>query len=574
MYVPEAPPTIRAKDNYASQRIELFNSMYSARQPYEAVWQDIADNVVPHRTQFNQVRPTNKALINDIKIYDGTPVAALNLYASGSQGYLLSSSYKWFSLRIPDERLMDDRQVRIWLSIVEQVLYGLIQRSNFYKEMYMMFKDGGGLGTATVYTYFDPVTRRAWFNTLHPKEIFIAEDDNGQVNTVARHFTMTARRMYERFKDDTLDPDIIEDAKDDNESGNDHEILHIVQERIDYDARKQDSKNMRYESCYIDMEHESTIREGGFPVNPYGVWRVEKASDEVYGRGPGWTALADIKALYQYVKTDIHAAQLEVDPVLDVPAERLNDIKYVPGGRNSYEDPNRTVKRINPSINLRAGLDREERKQRIIEKHFLVDFFMMMSQAQREMTATEIRQRQEEKAVMLGPHITGLNQDILDKQMDVLFRAAWDNGMIPQPPDILKQAGHIEVDYQGPLAQAQRSFFKTEPYRSVMRDITGMVQAISPVAPGVASGMLDNYNWDYITREMSKGDGLPEEAIMDEKIRDKIRQQRAQQQMAQAQAAQMSQVGKAAPGLNQPVQEGSILAQIAGQAASATGQGQ
>jgi hypothetical protein len=84
--------------------------------------------------------------------------------------------------------------------------------------------------------------------------------------------------------------------------------------------------------------------------------------------------------------------------------------------------------------------------------------------------------------------------------------------------------------------------------------------------------MLDNYNWDFITREMSKGDGLPEEAIMDEKVRDAIRQQRAQEAQQAAQAQRMEQMGKAVPGLNQPVEKGSVLEQIGQQAAAATGQ--
>ena len=174
--------TVRSKDRYASDKLSMFSTMKSIREPFEEVWEEIGANVVPNRTRFD-IGYTKKGQKNDLEIYDGTPVAALNLYASGSQGYLLSSSYKWFSLRIPNERLMDVRDVRIWLSIVEQVIYGLIQRSNFYKEMYMLFKDGGSIGTATIYSYFDPGTKRAWFNTLHPKEVFISEDDNGEVNT-------------------------------------------------------------------------------------------------------------------------------------------------------------------------------------------------------------------------------------------------------------------------------------------------------------------------------------------------------------------------------------------------------
>ena len=48
--------------------------------------------------------------------------------------------------------------------------------------------------------------------------------------------------------------------------------------------------------------------------------------------------------------------------------------------------------------------------------------------------------------------------------------------------------------------------------------------------------MLDNYNWDYITREMSKANGLPEEALMDEKMVERIRAIRLQIQKQKEQA--------------------------------------
>ena len=78
-----------------------------------------------------------------------------SVIASGTEGYLLSSAFKWFGLSVPDERLMDDRQVRMWLSHVEQVLYGLIRRSNFYRQMVEMFMDGGSFGTATMFMYWE-----------------------------------------------------------------------------------------------------------------------------------------------------------------------------------------------------------------------------------------------------------------------------------------------------------------------------------------------------------------------------------------------------------------------------------
>jgi hypothetical protein len=546
----------------ATDLLEEFHRLKEDRRNFEEVWDEIAENVMPHRTSFMQ--PEERGKRNDAEIYDGTPIGALNMYASGSQGYLLSSSFKWFGLRVPEERLMNVREVRMWLNIVEQILYGLIQRSNFYKQMYEMFRDGGSIGTATVYTYFDPGTNRAWFLNRHPKEIYLAEDDNQEVDTVFRHFTMTNKRLVERFSEngDSLDKEISNAYDLPGEKYEELEVLHVVKPRPHWNPKKMDKRAKRWASYYVDIEHETIIREGGYDVLPYGVWRVEKNSEETYGRGPGWTALADIKGLYSYARTDISQAQLIVNPPRDIPKERKGQIRYVPGGSNYYEDVNRTVNLMAVSPNMRVGLDREERKQKIIEKAFMVDFFMMMAQADKEMTATEIRRRQEEKAIMLGPHITGLNQDVLDRIIDRLFRDAWDAGLLPRPPQaLLASGGHIEVDYMGPLAQAQRAHFQTEPYRQTLGDIMGMAQ----MAPQV----LDNYNFDYISRQMAKGNGIPEEALVEEKIVEKVRAARAQQQAQAAAAEKMKTLGQAVPGLNQPVQSGSVLESLN----AASGQG-
>ena len=535
--------------------LDEFHRLQEDRRNFDDGWDEIAENVLPHRVGFH--RPEDRGKRNDYLIYDGTPMSALNMYAAGSQGYLLSASFKWFGLRVPEERLMGDRQVRMWLSAVEQVLYGLIQRSNFYKQMFEMFRDGGAFGTATVYTYFDPVSQRSWFLNRHPKEIYVAEDGNDEVDTVCRHYVMTNKQMAENFKedDDHLNKEILDNADKNSEKYDEIEVLHFVKPRPNWDPGKMDKKAKRWASVYVDVEHEEIIREGGYDVMPYGVWRVEKSSEEAYGRGPGWTALADIKGLYQYVKTDLNQSQLMINPPLDIPKERKGDIRYVPGGRNYYQDAARKVEIMPVSANIRVGLDREERKQKIIERTFMVDFFMMMAQADKEMTATEIRRRQEEKAIMLGPHITGLNQDVLDRIIDRLFRDAWDAGLLPPPPRVLAESGgHIEVDYMGPLAQAQRAYFKTEPYRQTLGDIMGMAQ-MNP-------GILDNFNFDYIAREMAKGNGTPEEALVEEKIVQKIRAARAQQQAQAAAAEKMKTMGQAVPGLNQKVEEGSILESI------------
>ena len=54
--------------------------------------------------------------------------------------------------------------------------------------------------------------------------------------------------------------------------------------------------------------------EGGFTSFPYSIARYVTAPEEIYGRSPAMTALADIKMLNEMSKTDIRAVHKLVDP--------------------------------------------------------------------------------------------------------------------------------------------------------------------------------------------------------------------------------------------------------------------
>jgi len=546
--------------------------LQARRRDWEDVWEDIVSYVVPWRTGFTDDSPKQGQRHDDL-IYDGTPLAALENYASGMQGYLLSAHQNWFGIEPENERLSQDRQSRMWLAYVERVMYSLFLRSNFYRAMHEMFKDGGGPGTATLYTEAIPERKSVWFSCRHPREIYCFHNKREDVTVTDRYYRMTNSQILEAWakdKDATLDDSFATNF--DKNPYAEHFILHTVRERKDYDPKKEDKTGKRFESVYIDMEHKAVVKEEGYRSNPYNVWRNERSSDEDYGRGPGWRALADVISLNQYVKTDVTAAQLRVNPPLNIPEEQAGDVEWFPGGRNYYSELNRWVNPSETRIDLRAGLDREERKQKSIERHYLVDFFLMMANAEKEMTAQEVRRRTEEKAIMLGPVITGLNQDVLEPLISRVYALAIEMKLIPPAPDqLVKFGGSLQIVYKGPLVQAQESFFQQEPYRRTLQDIAGLLLMDKS---GTTYKILDNFDWDYWARSLAKSNGLPEEVLIEDKIVQQARQQRAQQQAQDQQAAQLQTIGRAAPGLGKAPEEGSILDGMAKQGARQQGQPQ
>jgi hypothetical protein len=155
------------------------------------------------------------------------------------------------------------------------------------------------------------------------------------------------------------------------------------------------------------------------------------------------------------------------------------------------------------------------------------------------MTATEVMERQAEKAAVLGTIIGRVSSEFLDPVIDLTFDYAMKGKRLPPPPPefakaMIQSGGRIEVDYLGPLAQAQKKFHVTQ-------GATQSIQAIAPIMqmnPNVA----DLINWDQLVMEMLRSYGMPQKAVNDLRDVAKIRQQKAaqqQQMMAMQQEQQL-----------------------------------
>ena len=78
--------------------------------------------------------------------------------------------------------------------------------------------------------------------------------------------------------------------------------------------------------------------------------------------------------------------------------------------------------------------------------------------------------------------------------------------------------------------------------------------------------MLDNFDFDEITRDMARNDGLPARWLMDEEMVAQTRAQRAQAAQAQAQAEQMERQAAAIGKVGGVKQDSAIAQMIPGMA--------
>ena len=163
-----------------------------------------------------------------------------------------------------------------------------------------------------------------------------------------------------------------------------------------------------------------------------------------------------------------------------------------------------------------------------INSAFYSDLFMMISEQNQAMTATEVAERHEEKMLMLGPVVERLNNELLDPLLETVFERLLIAGLLPPPPPEL--AGHdLNIEYVSMLAQAQKAIAVNGIDRFVSN--LGQIAAVKPT-------VLDKFDADYWADVYSDKLGLDPALIVSGQQLALIRQQRAAQaQQAQQQTA-------------------------------------
>jgi hypothetical protein len=524
-----------AKDK-TQKRDDLLNMvkhLKSNREPWEDQWKDITNYIVPRRAA-REVAERSKSKKRTVPLYSDVAIEALQLLADGFQGHLVSPATSWFRYNLEDEEIAKKiPQVRHWLDKAEKAAYNILNASNFYEVISEAFIDGGSIGWATVYSQPSKDRSRMVFSARHWEEIYIAEDAEGEVDTVVRRYSITGRQMLQEFDEEKIPKDILNICKDNPYKP--QIILHIVMPREERDPEKKDSANMPWASIYM-TEAGDVLRESGYKLMPYAVWRWRKNSDEEYGRGPGGDCIGSVKMLNQIMRSTGKQIQFEAEPMYKAAKKDKGRFKIIPNTIN-YLDNNSMLEKIDHGAMTNSRMQIIQHETDRIQSMFKVDFFLMLARAERQMTATEVAERQGEKASVLGAIIGRLNTDLLDKIQEQVFQFGLDSGKIPPyPPELAEflQGKAIQVDYTGPLAQIQRQYHRTR----------GINQGLALAAPFIQMDptAMDNINVDKTVRNILIETGWDSETIRDEKEVVMIRQQRAEQQAAMQQA-QMEQAG-------------------------------
>ena len=503
----------------AKELKDNLSRLQTKRQNWESHWQEVADYMLPRKSDINKER--SKGDKRNVQIFDSTAVHSLELLSSSLHGMLTSQANRWFQLRYKEALLNDSDEAKEWLEDAMDKMYVAFARSNFQQEIFENYHDLIAFGTSCLFIEEDQddIVR---FSARHIKEIYITEDQRGFVDTIYRKFKMTAKAAFDRFGKEQLSKDLL--VKFQKTPFDDVEMVHVVRRRNVFDPKKLDKQNMPFQSVYMEYETGHIISIGGFREFPYVVPRYLKASNEIYGRSPGMNSLPDVKVLNKMVEVSMKAAQKQVDPPLLVPDDAMIlPIRTAPGSLNYYRSGSRDrIEALNIGANNPLGLNMEDQRRRAISRTFHVD--QLLIQENRTMTATEVMQRNQEKMRILGPVIGRLQQELLQPLIIRVFNIMLRNKEFLPAPEVLTNQ-QIEIEYVSPVALAQ----KGTQLEGIMRglEIFGSISQISPVT--------DYIDENGLVKQIINILGLPAKMIKSDKEVEQLRAVRQEQQAAQAQ---------------------------------------
>ena len=506
------------------------SQLIEKRSSWEEHWQEVADYFLPRKSDVNTQKTRGDK--RNIKVFDSTAIHSLELLASSLHGTLTSSANRWFSLRFKEASMNEDDSAREWIEDSIDKMYLAFSRSNFQQEVFETYHQLICFGTSCLMIEEDEkdIIR---FSTRHIKEIYIAEDSRGMVNCIYRRFKISAKAAVEKFGFENLSRSTQNIFK--NTPFDEVELCHVVKPRDMYNPKKLDKMNMPFVSIYFEYNDDFIISVSGFREFPYVVPRYLKASNEVFGRSPAMASLPDVKVLNKMVEIQLKAAAKSIDPPLLIPDDSMIlPIRTAPGSLNFYRAGSRDrIEPLNIGANYNLGLNMEDQRRQSIARTFHVDQLLITEN--RNMTATEVLQRNEEKLRILGPVAGRLQSELLEPVIIRVFSIMLRNKLFSPAPQILN-GQEIDVEYVSPLAIAQKS----QELSSIMRgmEIFGSISQITPITDWLDEASL--------VKQIIKTLGLPAKMIKSDSEVEELKAQRQQQQAEQAQMMQAMQEAKVA----------------------------
>ena len=509
-----------------------FQQMMTDRQDYIDWWRKLSDMYAPNRGRFSVDEQPRKQAVR----FNSRARQIPDDFAAGMKSGLTSPSRPWFTLTLYDTGLAELENVKSWLTEVQDVMQGVMLRSNLYDQLYDVYKEQGIFGTGALLIEEDDE------NLLHAQSLTVGSyaigvNKRGKVNRFCRQFRRTLTQLADEFGENALPQELRYRLKEKPDNTR-YELRNLIEPSEGY-LKDDIAGRFQYVSYWWlkGYSEPEFLRVGGYNEFPVMVPRWRVINDDLYGREqPGDIGYDDAVSLQLMEIDERDALKKAIRPPMLAPESLTQgDINDMPGGVTVYYPAmDGHIPAVTPLYQVqfdhRSVAEKRLELTAHLEEIFYVNLFKMWTSDMRQgRTATEIQAREAEKMFMLGPLIERQMSELLEPLIARVYGILSRAGQFPEPPEELADM-EIKIEYMSILANIQ----KQSAYAGIEQILTtaGIIAQLQS-STGTTPEVLDKIDGDEIIDQLADMYVVPAGIVLGD---DAVAEKRASRQEAEAQA--------------------------------------
>lgn len=447
----------------------IYNEALSEANDWFEEGKEISRYIFPKNGRFDDYsNPIKRA--KDKRKYIVNPVTsdAFAVLVSGIHGRLTGQHRHWCRLDFANTQAVNS-YLKGWLYDCQVRMHKAWNISNFYEVMPIMYKECAGFGTAAV-MISDSDRRIFTFDALTFGEYVFIMGSDGMLDKFFRKIEMSIRQLELNYGRDRL-PESFQDTLKDNKAAQLSKVQ-VIQCVFREKYRDKPIKSVHFLDGVstastsglvrnaVSTDPDMALRVAGFYEWPTVVPRWDIIGSYPFGSGLGAEVLPFTKRLQEMEKAFLMATHKAVNPPYNIPSRMRGTVSLLPGAYNYSSDPKHKIEPIlNGGFEYMGVSNAAERVENAIRKMLYNDVFITAS---RDPNASPLKARQvdmieDEGILRLNPVVGRLYQEALSPIVSRCFNSMLRRGLFaPIDPEMLKEAGGIDVTLIGPLAQQQK----------------------------------------------------------------------------------------------------------------------
>lgn len=506
-------------DPIAKNYLGRYERAKSKRTNFVDVFEECYEYALPQRESFYYEVSGQR---RDDKIFDSTAVVAVQEFASRLQSGLVPNFARWADLTAGSEVPKTERDsVNNDLDEVTDYVFEVLQNSNFSQEVHESFMDlavGTGVLVCEEGDSINPIR----FSAIPLPHVIL---DTGPDDRIDHVFRERKNIRYDQlqilYPKGTFNEQII--GLMSNQGDQTTTVLEVVCR--DYSQLNEEAF-IHYAICMTTKSVLMKRDMKGVGSNPFICFRWSKCAGEVYGRGPLFNALSDIKTVNLTVEMILENAQMAISGIYQMEDDgviNVDTINLVPGTIIPKAMGSAGLQPIQAAGRFDVAQLQIDRAQTAIKKNLYSE--MLGDPNRTPASATEVAERMADLSRRIGSAFGRLQIELVQPVLQRVIYILKKQGRIEVPTI---NGREVKIKSVSPLAQAQAN----QDISSVSRFLELAQSAFGPEAMQIL------INSEMTAAYLAKKFGVPDSLIRDEDERKEIVALMQQMQQVETQAQQ------------------------------------